>query len=285
MANYRIPYFEDFCDFAKAQLSSRDIDPMYPVLKSYFDSLNLSQAERIWRLAVFVAFYHIGSAYAVWERYPSLTEVSLDPLATGIERRGFRGNRLAEANLNALLYASAGDLQGWLERAVSEGWDSVRLAYEQIPYNGVWASYKWADLVKHVLGYPLEASDIGVGGNGKNAGPIPGMVLLTGRPWEECAKDKGLQAALLHDTKAAGVPFAGFDQLETALCDFNSLYKGSYYVGHDIDMMMLQLPEGAALWQARRSVIPSQYLGEINGWKGVRKELKTYYKEKRILLL
>lgn len=280
------PLFSDFCDFAKAQLRSRDIDPMYPVLKAYFQSLEISQADKIWRTAVYVTFYHIGSAYQVWSHYPSLTQVRIGALPTGIERRGFRGNLQAQANLNSLIGLCGGDIQGWLESAVERGWDAVRKAYEEIAYNGVWASYKWADLVKHTLGYSsLVATDIGVGGNGKEAGPIPGLARLTGKSWQECVKNKDLQRDFLENCLKAGVPFSGFEELETALCDFNSLCKGSYYVGHDIDMMMLHLPSDKAFWQARRDCIPAEYLGELNGWKGVRKPLKSYYKDKGVLLL
>jgi len=78
---------------------------------------------------------------------------------------------------------------------------------------------------------------------------------------------------LLDECRDLGVPFAGLDQLETSLCDVNSLRKGHYYVGHDIDLMMKHLSgAGENFWTARRKVIPGEYLGELWGWQGVRKE-------------
>jgi hypothetical protein len=158
-------------------------------------------------------------------------------------------------------------------------WGALREGFESLPHNGSWASYKWADLCKHVLGYDLEADDIGVGGRGKNAGPIPGMVLLTGKDWRRCSTDVGLQRALLAHSREVGAPFAGLDQLETSLCDFNSLTKGTYYHGHDIDLQQEQLRAVTSprLWEARR-VIPDRFRGELGGWLGVRKVWKPTYK-------
>jgi hypothetical protein len=112
------------------------------------------------------------------------------------------------------------------------------------------------------------------------------MVRLTGQPWKRCATDVMLQRQLLLECRDRGVPFNGLDQLETALCDFNSLCKGTYYVGHDIDQQMDQLKNlGREWWDARKAAFPSGYLGEVSGWPGVRKELKRQYADDGLLHL
>lgn len=279
-------YWPDYVDFARAQLSSTDIDPVYAVLHDYLQRFPLEQ--RIWFCYLYVTYYHLNSAELLFEACPQphIIDASYNwHLNTGIERRGFRGNRLALDNIKAMMQMTKGELTAWLERSVQSGWQSVRSDFEQIKYNGSWASYKWADLVKHVLGYPLVAPDIGLGGKGINAGPVPGMVLLTGETWQECASNIDLQQRLFEACKAANIPFAGLEQMETTLCDFNSLVKGRYYVGHDIDQMMSQLSAQSFLWQSRQHSIPAQYLGELGGWNGVRKAFKTKYRDEGILLL
>ena len=69
---------------------------------------------------------------------------------------------------------------------------------------------------------------------------------------------------------------------ETSLCDFNSLRKGKYYSGIDIDHMQEDLLKTPSLYtdlafEGRRRMIPNEYLGELNGWDGVRKEKKKEY--------
>lgn len=278
--------FDDFCTFAKAQIISGDIDPMYPLLRTFYEDEKLAQEVALWRTLLYVTWYHVGSAEKIWKRIPSprsLTPDEINGLPTGVERRGFRGNVHAVRFVNGVLERAPLGLSPWVESLGEgeEGWDRVRAELQSVAFGGAWASYKWADLLKHVHRLPIVASDIGVGGKGEKAGPIPGMVRLTGKPWQVCAEDVGLQKELLARGREEGVPFVGLDQLETALCDFNSLCKGTYYVGHDIDVQQEHLKGHfhGGLWEARR-VFSDRYRGEVSGWAGVRPELKTAYRDR-----
>lgn len=283
--------FEDFCRFARGQIDSGDLDPMYPVLREVYRARSFDREQALWHTLLYVTWYHVGTAEQVMAAYPwpDLPPAdTLRGLPTGVERRSFRGNVLARGHLAAALDRARinGGLGSWTDRTLRSGsspeqrWDAVRAEFQSLPYGGAWSSYKWADLLAHVHGLPISASDLGVGGGSETAGPIPGMVRLTGAPWGRCARDVGLQRQLLSRAQAAGVPFTGLDQLETALCDFNSLCKGRYYVGHDIDAQQEQLQAVGAsqeFWDARRATLAGQYLGEVHGWSGVRKEWRGHY--------
>ena len=150
---------------------------------------------------------------------------------------------------------------------------------KSLPWGGNWSAYKWADLLRNTHRLPLEAPDFGVGGGGETAGPIPGMVVLTGESWQRCARDIDFQREFFEKCKKAGAHFKGMDQVETSLCDFNSLYKGRYYMGYDVDGQMEYFKSGGVpdlFWDAR-DVIPDKYRGEKNDWFGVRKELKSQF--------
>lgn len=288
--------FADFVRFAQGQLDSGDIDPSYPVLRGVYAADGIPMRRALWRTVLYVTCYHAGTAERLWRAMPDPS--SLPPLAqlgfrfvTGTERRAFRGENgyeLARGHVDALLRRAGGDLERWVRDACEpggeEGWRRLRAEWSELPWGGPWSSYKFADLLAHVHCFRITADDIGVGGGSETAGPIPGMVALTGANWQDCAKDSGLQRALLSESLAAGVPFAGLDQLETALCDFNSLRKGRYYVGHDIDQQMEALKLGgcsATWWEARARKLRQEYLGERGfaefGWFGVRAPLKTVY--------
>lgn len=282
--------FHDFCRFASAQLYSGDIDPVYPVLAHVYRADGVTREQALWRTLLYLTWYHLGSAKRAWEMYPSPARVDADrfiSFPTGTERRGFRGNHKAAALfINQFVGGIAGDrLEAFVDGlgTGTAGWDKARIEMQRAKGAGPWAAYKWADLLKHVHGLPFEASDLGVGGNSETAGPIPGMVRLTRLDWKECALNVDIQRELLELCRdRGGVAFAGLDQLETALCDFNSLSKGGYYIGHDIDDLMTKLEAGAcgpAFWEARAAVFPREYLGEQGqpGWFGVRKELKRVY--------
>lgn len=76
--------------------------------------------------------------------------------------------------------------------------------------------------------------------------------------------------------------------LETNLCAYRKLFKGSRYLGYYSDRVLEEIyiilknyPEHKnsinLLFKARENIIPACYLGEKNNWNGIRKELKKYY--------
>lgn len=279
----------DFVAFSRAQIESGDIDPTYPVLRERYqlDGLDPRSEEAIWRTFLYVAVYHLGSAEQLWERFPLPGRIPEDTvLPTGIERRGMRAPGPLAEHVNAAVRRGFTGRR-WSEMAGLAGWSAARDLMADLPRGGAWSGYKWADLVKHVHGAPIEAPDLGVGGGSETAGPIPGLVRLTGRPWKICAGDVGLQRAVLARGRVDGAPFAGLDQLETCLCDFNSLVKGTYYTGNDIDVQLANvraLPSWETWREARRRSFPDWTLGEVHGWDGPRKALRTLYRDRHELV-
>ena len=274
--------FEDFCKFSANYINSRDIDPVYPVLKNTYRHFGLSINDSIWFTYLYVTYYNLNSAEYMWNRFPHPSYISGDCThPTGVERRGFRGNDLARVNVHSMMDITGGDLESWVidssQPMGRAGWQNMRKAFEMVKWNGPWSSYKWCDLMNNVHDIEIEAADIGIGGGGKNAGPVPGLVLLTGEDWKVCATDVAMQEELLEMSLDAGVPFNGLDQMETALCDFKNVHAGRYYNGHDIDDMQQKLDDDSIFWAARWDVIPHEYLGEANDWHGVRKHLKSQY--------
>lgn len=76
--------------------------------------------------------------------------------------------------------------------------------------------------------------------------------------------------------------------ITSAFCSYFKLYKQTRYIGYYVDrgqdeLIKLQkaLPKSSYLWkeiyEARKECIPNQYLGEINGWNGIRKGLFDHF--------
>lgn len=286
--------FHRFC-MKHGYLHSWDIDPVYPVLqyvhqKRYAGARSERDREDmpIWHTLLYVIWYHLGSAETVLSWYPRpamVREEMFEVLPTGIERRGFRGEAGTKKAIEMVNHfgrlSKQMTLKCWVDNECNAGgivgWNRMYEAFINIHNNGTWAAYKWCDLCKNVLGYEITAPDIGVGGGGEEAGPVPGMVQLTGEDWHRCARDTVLQEELLEYCHARGIPFDGLEEMETALCDFNSWSHGRYYPGHDIDkqqedFISMNVPE--VYWEARREVFPREFLGELNGWTGVRQYMK-----------
>lgn len=80
--------------------------------------------------------------------------------------------------------------------------------------------------------------------------------------------------------------------VETSLCAYRKFFKGSRYNGYYLDRMLEEIYSMASefpdiskeLLELRAQLFDSKYLGEIGGWKGIRKECKKLYKEKGVIM-
>lgn len=277
--------------FHGAALASGDVDPVYPVLREIAREQQWTGEATIKAIFAHVAYYDMGSGLTAFSRSKTFEGMPADlPCAT--ERRAHRMPSKLRAHLDHLgsLQVMHNGLSRWLWDLTVPGdpvksWVNVsRFGLMRVTGNGRWSSYKTAEMLKEVAGWALAAPDMG---HAHSSGPRRGLELL----YPELARfsDRNDQAAIdLLDqvsAKHAADHRAPIEQAETTLCDFNSLVKGDYYVGHDIDKMQAQLiragngPLIQAAWRARRKVLPGPYLGELNGWEGVDRERCKAYRD------
>lgn len=280
-----------FRRFGAAMLTSRDIDPAYPVLAHV--ATDADDEARQWLCYLHLAFYDLSSAVTVWLDHPHPTRDLpdlVDQLPCGIERRSLRGGRV-RAHLQLVLdFADAsGGFDQWLTATLTGDpivdWLHLTARIEAVPGNGRWAGYKAGDLWRYIAGYDVEPFGIGAA---DATGPRDGLTSVypfdyaTVRRADWIDRCEGLATELLGHLHAADVP-AGIDQVETMLCDFHSLTLGRYYVGHDIDQQLEQTGHHGsadattAIMAARHATLPHPYLGELGGWPGVDRPRRRAY--------
>lgn len=291
-----------FVEFAREHIASGDIDPVYPVLKHLIRNDPPEAAHG--RVFAYLSYYSLASSESAlaaglhdWWKFSEGREVarSYHRYPTGVERRALRGGYNMARHLESL--ADTVELYGcswrrWLRRGVIENqpllsWERMRVVATEPWGNGRWASYKTCEVLWKVLDYPLQATDMG---NEFSSGPREGLAMVLGSAPQGNTRDavrkvdhvaEHLRARLEEELGHA----LGIEELETILCDWKSVRKGKYYVGHDIDMMLEGLsaefvPEQvrASVLEARAATLPHAYLGELNGWEGVAKERNTYFR-------
>lgn len=279
--------WDDYTRFHRELVTSRDLDPVYPVYRRLADDLGLTADQRIALVVLHVAYYHAGSALLAFSGANGLRDVGtsrLDlPCAT--ERRGHRSPAALLAHLNDLT-RRAGEILGWCRTAASQGgpasgWTYLTEQLTTLHGNGRWAAYKTAEMFQHILPLPIEAPDMG---HAFSSGPRKGLALLY-----EADLPTGNDAASVRHLDSLSrevVAHLGrgttMAEAETSLCDFHSLAVGRYYAGHDIDQMQEQLMAvPSALTQsaytARRAALPNAYLGELHGRSGIDRARRRVY--------
>ena len=284
--------WNDYIAFHTEQITSWDIDPVYPVLNYLIRDVDNESG--IWLTFLHVAYYHIGSALAVWHKYPYPTVPDDDALRLpcGTERRAHRDPAKLKKHITHLIEHAP--IEQFVNRAITNdprrSWARMEMMLHTIWGNGRWATFKTSEMLMKVNGLPMEATDMG---HKNGSGSKHGLKLLfpnapTGNSQRDIAILDKLSDQLVDRLRAEGAP-ATLETAETSLCDFHSMLEGRYYVGYDIDAMMHQLravpsPLTEKAFEARRATIPMRYLGEVNGWETTDDERKRAYKRNQQLL-
>lgn len=289
---------EDYVQWHGLQVGSKDIDPVYPVLAAIADSQGLDQEQRAWLVICHVVWYHPGSTLAGFQLLPRLEDIPDDAvgmwelglldLPTGTERRGHRPKPPLISHLLGLRSSLEGGAWQWVLRAASgdsptERWDNLIAALLGLQGNGRWAAYKTAEMMQKVCGLDVQAPDAG---HKFSSGPRKGLQVLEENIPTGNSDSDIFELDLITDLWAERLGEPDVAQVETSLCDFNSLVGGRYYLGHDIDSMqeswhnpkVSEFVEPWA-WEAREKVFEPEFLGEKNGRVGVQKDKKSIYKK------
>jgi hypothetical protein len=285
--------WRDYCTFHDWQLTTGDVDPAYPVLRTIGDALSLDREQRLWLTFLHVAYYHLGSALRAFEATdgrPRLPPVELI-LPTGVERRAHRSHRQLRYHLASLADRadSAGGLGPWLGQVPCR-WPELGHVVGSVYGNGRWATFKTLEMLAAVNGFTITAPDMG---HANSTGPRHGLATLyedtpLGNSPEAIATLDEISREHVAALRAEGLP-ATLETAETTLCDWHAVTEGRYYVGHDIDVMLAQLtavPSGYSndALLARIDCFERWLLGEHGGWTGIRKDLNKRYVRTRTLV-
>lgn len=288
--------------FAEWHVRSGDVDPVYPVLAAIIgdDGLALSPDEAAELVLLYVAYYSLPSALRAWlEGWRLGTPLTDEQLryTTGTERRGHRDVRQFRNHLDALatIVSAHGGPAAFLDPKTitpQRRWESLQRRIASVHGNGRWAGYKLGEICDTVLGLRCPPPDAG---HAFSSGPRKGLADLFPETAKIAGHDPRSVAVLdgFTDTLVErwGLPVA---QVETVLCDWHSMTKGAYYVGHDIDLMNTQMARelhdrstsavrkaGNLMARARLVSFDERWLGELQGWAGVRPALKRAYLDRK----
>ena len=79
--------------------------------------------------------------------------------------------------------------------------------------------------------------------------------------------------------------------VESTLCAFRKLFKGTRYIGYYADRMLVECAQankslwdlGVDIFDYRSRAIPKELLGECNGWQGIRKDRMSLWLKEGVL--
>lgn len=304
--------FRDMTQFGQRQYDSRDYDPFHPLLHHL--QKGMSREHQLWSSVLFMAFYNPGSSHIAFMNSDPL---KMPPdwcfqLPVGVQRRNLRGGKIRDhledfikqaKYMGSLYDFLTYGMNGMFKKSGRQNWTPLKRNVGSVWGNGRWSVYTSSELFQKVNGLPALPNEIG---NDGSTGPRTGLCYLygveppTGKKVVPLLDELADQLFKMVDAKVHTnlpyLPLNHYDHgmLESLLCDFNSLRKGRYYVGRDIDrdqeringakktltLLMLSRAQHKhldAVWQARAECFERRYLGEYSGWEGRTKEALTHY--------
>lgn len=308
MAKLRYPMTEsDFFVMAECSIHSGDIDPVYPVMKRWFDNYQVSDVDRLWGCLLYLYLYNLPWTLDIFESYPSIEiakankiweDSRLSLVKIGSDRRGIYwsgGLSLALKNLMDSLY-NLNDLA-----YLPKDYKKVNEFIRSLPLGGVWSGFKYSDLVTQTTeNFHLECEDLFL--RERLAGPGEAVLALLGQDTKnhKYIKDNYplIEAKLNEWVRIIGTKVNGYKtwsskifrfglfELETVLCNYHSICTGSYYLGMDLDDMYIKLKDklikqgkstgsDRAIAYLRNALFEEKNLIEFSGRKG-REDIKDY---------
>lgn len=276
-------------------------------LKRYSDNHNLSLEDRIDLAFMFSVTYCVESAIALFNDRDSIIKDTDAFICQNKSKLIFQSDRKYVAMKDSFhkclrfWVLNRGSIQSIL-KSTSINLDEWIPAVERYPQFGRFSAYLYLETVAWLTGAQIVNADMDWD-NGATA--TSGLLnvycydeyadlfdrerkLRSPFSAEECQK---MVEPILFEIRQRG----GNDNItmvETSLCAYRKFFKGSRYNGYYLDRMLEEIyamqkdfPDiSKELIQIRLSCFDHAYLGEVGGWRGIRKECKQLYKNKGIIM-
>lgn len=263
----------------------------YCLLLPFADENGLTQGDRLWLAYLYALSYSCTTAMRMYHEFPSLAEVSPKKLRKFWEaqkptlwfnpdKKYLKNNDQVEEAIKCIYKLSHKDFGGYLTPILAKGFDCT---YKEIKKNwkffGPHGAYLFFDALYGLC--PELYSD-------------PSNI-----DWKNCGKTVGEgMAHLLYMDEAIETKQHDYDRynknvdaiakkfevpkviIESTLCAFRKLFKGTRYCGYYADRMLeecnsvsdIMIDIGIDVWKYREQMIPNKFRGEIHNWKGIRKD-------------
>ncbi len=264
--------FDKFVYFCRLQLETGDYDAHIPFLTQLRDEYQLPAEEAIRLALLYMAYYNEGSAWVAFTYhtiYPCLADVPIDP-----QRRNLYSTQERWWHIKSLR-----DKAPWTEKlAAVKDWRALLDYVGSVYGNGRWATYTTSELLMHMANLDVRPSSFEVM---QSSGPRKGLEWLGLEPSEKAAEK-------VHKALAKEDIHVQYSQLESLLCDWAGMNKGTFYAGRNIDRQQGRILKVAKLsnatyftqlWKVREKCFPMHTLGEVHGWEGIDKKRLKVYKE------
>ena len=312
--DYRENRWEGCKAYHIAGMKMDEVDPACPMLKYIADHLKLTIDQRFWLAWLYSTCYSAPTAFYMITHIP--TSRTLDPVEMKIwwaahkKYLVFESDRRYVRNMDEFpkmfesyrRYTAVGEYKAFARQKKGSPGETYEAIYKDVEkklyFFGRYSIFMYLETIYNLTKFPMMATGLNLrqARTSRN-----GVCFALGKDhWARKEKEavrlnadqyKYLQyhlKRLYNELKSEHpeVPTTYWN-LETSLCAYYKLFKPTRYAGYYIDRQMTEIekmqklaPKGAdwsLLWKFRKEHFNPKALGEVMGYKGIRKEKMDYF--------
>jgi hypothetical protein len=291
--------------YHKTMVTVGDCDPAYPAMRYIADRLELNIEQRFWLAWLYACSYCSPTAYYMINEFPDFENVDTRRLQSWWDNNKqkclFQTDRLRVKTQNQIvkMFKSyrgliKGSQKQWFQSFIlnspGESYNKLYSYFsENLYYFGRFSLFLYLESIHELTGLCIHPTGLDL----KNA------LSCTNGICYACGKDnwvndsgftkeqykylsiklKKLYEELKIESSHIGIPCTYWN-IETSLCAYKKLFWKKRYLGYYIDRQQEEIiklqhavKEGvdwSILWDFRKEYFHRSFLGEFNGWTGIR---------------
>lgn len=291
-------------------------DEIGPLMRKYFEQNNCDNNKKVWWVLLYSACYCMGTATILFNSldYKTLTKQELQQFwENNKSRLIFQSDRRYIKNMNQFNEI----VEEFLRRSHRKPWkyiqkfisDDPRKTYENLysevsswKYYGRFGTILFLYNLNKLLGINLDYDQYDWKSGKTTTSAIFNAIYKDDRADEFEKKavlsetdlnflDKFLQKLISKLKLKYPEKQWTLMGVTSDLCSYRKLFKQTRYLGYYIDRQQEELkwlakhwleysPMWAWFWEARKKLLPNEYLGEVQGWSGIQKNRMNSWVEK-----
>jgi hypothetical protein len=302
---------ELFKEYYRKMMLIGDCDPAFPILNYICDRFELNLEQRYWIAFLYGTNYCAVTTYYIYNEFPDFENVNVDRLQRWWDKNKqkllFQTDRKKVKSFDKFVpcYKSYKDMIG--DKTQEEffkhckTYEDIYNLSSKIYYFGRFTLFNYIEALNELTNintvptfFDLKDAESSRNGLCYAFNKLKYVTLHHKKPNKPINYDE-LQndfTNLLNILKQENPDLlVTIWNVETALCGFKKLFWGSRYLGYYIDRQMQEIiimqkniPDGVnwkPLWDFRAEFYLSCWLGENNGWQGIRKDRMQKFKTTR----
>jgi hypothetical protein len=308
---------EDYKEYHRKMMIMGDCDPAYPALNYLADRFELNMEQRYWIAWLYACCYCVPTVYYIYNEFPDYENVDTRRLdkwwKNNKQKTLFQTDRAKVKNFNKLVdmfesyrsYVSNSQqlcFESIITKDAKESYDKVYNFAEQFHYFGRYSLFLYLESLYNLTNLPIRITGLNLveAKSSRN-----GLCYALGVEDLVVHKDEKILSKedynflteelekLVYELEIENpkLPITYWN-VETSLCAYKKLYWKTRYLGYYIDRLQEEISkmeklvqEGvdwSVMWDFRKEYFNNKYLGELQGWYGVRNNLMGHYKYNKL---